>query len=145
MSTHRDVFFRFALNRLNSWVYPVCLTLESISKLKNWDSFGGEPPSELILVTTLLVLLEVTTNKTPFPQIVPGCKNDIQIEWHTQGINLGIYISQKPDVIPKEETDILDLCEIGIYYSNEHEKCCFSAVVEDNDLDAIKQFVDKLS
>lgn len=71
--------------------------VEALSRLlhleRGWDSYGGQaidPRCAEVALERLNLLLPADA---PAPRVVPTCAGDIQLEWHTRGIDLEIEIS----------------------------------------------------
>jgi len=75
----------------DEWIVPLVTEICELGFLQeNWDSYGASPISLLNAAFALNVLLEVLTEDTPAPSIVPTCGGGVQAEWHTGGIDLEI-------------------------------------------------------
>jgi len=58
----------------------------------NWDSYGASSVSLSIANAALCFVESVSTSRTPQPAIVPTNDGKLQVEWHTQGIDLEVKI-----------------------------------------------------
>lgn len=63
------------------------LTLE-----EDWDSYGASPVKLEFASTAIDLLQSVMHPNTPPPAIVPTAIGGIQIEWHTNGMDLEIEV-----------------------------------------------------
>lgn len=82
------------------WVRPVQDRLEAlVEKLQpGWDGYQGMPVS-LLNAWFALRMLEATCGETaPIPQIVPGSRGDLQIEWHTAKGDIELHVRAPNDV-----------------------------------------------
>ncbi|MCK5617014.1 hypothetical protein KAR91_84915 [Candidatus Pacearchaeota archaeon] len=72
--------------------------LQSLTDLpKGWDGYKAEGvnPANADFAAKILSVLP---KNTPAPQIVPGTGGDLQIEWHTETIEIEIHI-MSPDAV----------------------------------------------
>jgi len=77
-----------------AWFYPVLDRLQHLSRLAyNWDSYGGHPPSDESVLTTLVVLSHVLRAESRAPAIVPLSEGGTQVEWHGDGHELEIRVA----------------------------------------------------
>lgn len=67
--------------------------LEHLQRLEfGWDGYKGEPVSFSNAYFALNIIEAVCIGGTPPPQIVPGTGGDLQIEWHTDAIEIELHI-----------------------------------------------------
>ena len=78
---------------VSRWVSPTVQSLVDLLSLPpDWDSYGAQPV-HLSRVTEAIQLLGlVMRNDTPAPSVVPTTSGSVQLEWHTNGIDLEIEI-----------------------------------------------------
>ena len=73
------------------WLVPLVTKICELGFLsENWDSYGARTISLQNAASALSVLLEVVTENTPVPSIVPTCYGGLQAEWHIGGVDLEI-------------------------------------------------------
>jgi hypothetical protein len=61
-----------------------------LSLAANWDSYGAPPIDPITLSSALEFLCDAIQDDTPAPSVVPTSHGGIQIEWHTQGIDIEV-------------------------------------------------------
>lgn len=72
----------------------VSLAVDDLLKLpRNWDGYGADPIHPRCKAMVLDVLDRVVQEDTPPPSVVPTRPGGVQLEWHTNGIDLEIEIS----------------------------------------------------
>ena len=71
----------------------------------NWDTYGGIPLRPEIAFLAAFLLEEISNEKTPMPQFVPGSDGNVQLEWHTKKHDL--------------EIDIISFNHIELYYEED--------------------------
>lgn len=64
----------------------------------NWDSYGAERIDLQAAITTLQLLTRLMSEEIPLPDIVPVNNGGIQVEWHTQGIDIEIEIPSSGNI-----------------------------------------------
>jgi len=76
-----------------AWISEITDHLNEFLHLPpNWDSFGATKIQLENIDTTIDVLLNFSTSKTPKPIVVPTNTGGVQIEWHERGIDLEVEI-----------------------------------------------------
>ena len=63
-----------------------------------WDGYDGRPVGFLNANFALSMLSSICRPSTPAPQIVPGSDGDLQIEWHTQYVDIELAVRGPYDV-----------------------------------------------
>lgn len=75
-------------------------TLDRIVELMelapNWDSYGGSQIDPACILESVRLLLAVTTENTPLPSVVPTSQGGVQLEWHTNGVDLEVEVISPP-------------------------------------------------
>ncbi len=70
--------------------------LESVVDLlrlpAGWNSYSAKPIATETATHAIRLLAEFLNSQTPPPAVVPTVRGGIQLEWHTKGVNLEIYI-----------------------------------------------------
>lgn len=76
-----------------AWRNEVMRRLENLMRLTpGWDGYRAQAVT-LDTVTFTLQMLESTCgDKIPAPQIVPGISGDVQVEWHTDTIDIELHV-----------------------------------------------------
>ena len=100
---------RYFINEsINDWNEEIIGRLEELVSLENgWDGYLGQPVRFQNAVFALRVLETVCLNDTPKPQIVPGARGDLQIEWHSSSADIELHVIGPNNVhawIADEET-----------------------------------------
>ena len=79
---HLPVWTRNIEDRLVSF-----LSLE-----KGWDAYDAPPPDFDAVVAAFDLLMMISEDSTPAPQVVPTPNGGVQLEWHERGIDLEIEV-----------------------------------------------------
>ena len=76
------------------WVVPVFRALSELLTLSpDWDSYGAARIEPRSIGWALEALSWIMRNDTKVPTVVPTPDGGVQLEWHTQGIDLEIEVS----------------------------------------------------
>lgn len=59
---------------------------------RGWDGYQGASVSFANANFALRVLEAICNSDTPAPQIVPGTEGDLQIEWHTDTVEIELHV-----------------------------------------------------
>jgi hypothetical protein len=77
-------------------------SVEAVADLLNlppgWNSYSAKPIARENARRAIRLLDEFLKSDTPPPSIVPTVRGGIQLEWHTRGVNVEIYIEFPNDV-----------------------------------------------
>ena len=77
----------------DAWFNPIRDAVYELLNLpNNWDSYGAAPVKHEYAVSAVELLHIIMDQRTPVPAVVPTAPGGIQIEWHTNGIDLEIEI-----------------------------------------------------
>jgi hypothetical protein len=63
-----------------------------------WNSYSAKPIDHQNARQAIRLLAEFLKPNTPPPSVVPTVRGGIQLEWHTGGVNVEIYIESQDDV-----------------------------------------------
>lgn len=63
-----------------------------------WNSYSAKPIDHQNAGRAIRLLAEFLKSNTPPPSVVPTVRGGIQLEWHTRGVNVEIYIESQSDV-----------------------------------------------
>ncbi len=75
------------------WVEPTLKSLGHLLRLQpNWDSYGARSINADCVWAAWQLLMAVLREDSPAPFVVPTCRGGIQIEWHTQGVDLEVEV-----------------------------------------------------
>jgi hypothetical protein len=78
---------------MNQWVGGVEKALgEFLALPANWDSYGARRIDPGAVQAGIQVLYKYVPSGSPPPHVVPTSRGGVQIEWHTQGIDLQIEV-----------------------------------------------------
>ncbi len=61
---------------------------------EGWDGFGAGPIRHDVLAFALAILRQVMRPDTPSPHITPMSHEGVQLEWHTEAVDLEIEIEE---------------------------------------------------
>lgn len=99
--------------------------LELLKLPENWDSYGAHPIKLEAAVAAFELIALLMEDQTPMPSIIPTPKGNIQLEWHTRGIDLEIEVVSSTllhvyyeDIVKNEEkentlhTDLRELTKL---------------------------------
>jgi len=63
-----------------------------------WNSYSAKPVATQNAVRAIRLLAEFVAPDTPPPVVVPTVRGGIQLEWHTKGFNVEIYVESPVEV-----------------------------------------------
>ena len=63
-----------------------------------WNSYSAKPIEPRNAIRAVQLLFELLGSVTPPPIVVPTVRGGIQLEWHTQGVNIEVYINSPTDI-----------------------------------------------
>ena len=72
--------------------------VELLSLPAGWNSYSAEPIAPQNAIAAIRLLAELLGPGTPAPVVVPTVRGGIQLEWHTNGIDIEIYIDSPEDI-----------------------------------------------
>ncbi|MEK7408565.1 MAG: hypothetical protein AAB225_26130 [Acidobacteriota bacterium] len=72
--------------------------VELLALPAGWNSYSAKPIAPDNAIRAIRLLAELLEPQTPPPAVVPTVRGGIQLEWHTNGINIEIYIDSPEDV-----------------------------------------------
>lgn len=82
------------MERSEQWASPILDKILELQELSpNWDSYGAKPVSSNAVMTAIEFVLVYLRPTDLSPSIVPTCDGGIQLEWHTDRLDLEIGIS----------------------------------------------------
>jgi hypothetical protein len=77
-----------------TWLLPALESLTETGSLRdNWNSYGARAVSPYSVVFAIRLLAMVMTETMPAPAFVPTRDGGMQLEWHTKGVDLEIFVS----------------------------------------------------
>lgn len=65
---------------------------------EGWNSYSAKPIRRGNAVRAVELLFELLGSRTPPPIVVPTVRGGIQLEWHTKGVDIEVYIRSPTDV-----------------------------------------------
>ncbi len=71
---------------------------ELLSLPPGWNSYSARPIEHQSAKQAIQFLAEYLKPSTPPPSVVPTVRGGIQLEWHTRGANLEVYIESQNEV-----------------------------------------------
>jgi hypothetical protein len=72
---------------------------ELVSLNTGWDGYNAVPVSTENAVFALKFIRDICSDEIPFPQIVPGTKGDLQLEWHFRINKIEVHIYKPDDIM----------------------------------------------
>lgn len=57
-----------------------------------WNSYAAKPVGLQNAIAAVRLLAQVLEAESPAPIVVPTVRGGIQLEWHTKGINIEVYV-----------------------------------------------------
>ncbi|MBI4905956.1 MAG: hypothetical protein HY820_20140 [Acidobacteria bacterium] len=63
-----------------------------------WNSYSAKPVPRQTVIRAVCLLAEFLDEETPTPSVVPTVRGGIQIEWHTKGFDIEIYVESATSV-----------------------------------------------
>ena len=90
---------RLISDRVPGWPLRAQNRLSQLMRLnKGWDGYNGKPLAPETAYFAMHVLLQVCTERTPVPHLVPTSNGGVQIEWHKGACSLEIMIRRPNSV-----------------------------------------------
>ena len=83
LSEPDNLWYESAKNRLEELV---------VRLPRGWDGYDGRPVDFSNAIFALSMLSSICRPSTPAPQIVPGSAGDLQIEWHTEEVDIELSV-----------------------------------------------------
>ncbi len=82
-----------------AWFYPTLSWLQRLNHLgENWDSYGGRPPQDDVIVNALELIGHLLGHDSTPPAIVPTSAGGVQLEWHRAGDELEIRVAPNGEI-----------------------------------------------
>ena len=76
---------------VDTWIMAIFGRIAELAQLgENWDSYGARPVQNWSALAAARVLSYLVEYDSPAPSIVPTPDGHVQVEWHTNGIDLEI-------------------------------------------------------
>lgn len=72
--------------------------VDLLSLPAGWNSYSAKPIQRQNAIRAIRLLAEFLGSETPSPAAVPTVRGGIQLEWHTKGVNIEIYIHSPENV-----------------------------------------------
>jgi hypothetical protein len=67
--------------------------LQELVRLEQgWDGYKAQPVSLDNAMYAVRILETICSNATPLPDIFPGVNGDLQLEWHTEYVQIELHI-----------------------------------------------------
>jgi hypothetical protein len=63
-----------------------------------WNSYSAKPIAVPIVIRVIQLLADLLNSEVPSPLIVPRVRGGIQLEWHTAGVDIEVYVDS-PETI----------------------------------------------
>jgi len=80
------------------YVQTVQTLIELLELPPGWNSYNASPIRKENVNFAVELLARVMRAGTPAPDVVPKVRGGVQLEWHTQGVNLEIAIDSPDEV-----------------------------------------------
>lgn len=114
-----------------AWLSLVEAELVSLGRLEeDWDSYGGRPIDMWMAAGAYMLLGALCSSETPKPTVVPMSSGHVQIEWHTNDVDL--------------EIEFVSASALNVLYENATTGEEFEGLFT-YDLTRLKGWVDQLS
>ncbi len=79
--------------QLHDWTKSVIDRLDELCSLPaGWDGYGAPPVAFSNASFALSMLAQACPLDAPAPQIVPGLRGDLQVEWHTESADIELHV-----------------------------------------------------
>jgi len=76
-----------------AWIAATYDAWARLSRLEeNWDSYGGQPIRREALLGVLNFLVHIDVAPLPLPAFVPMSNGGVQLEWHSNDIDLEVEV-----------------------------------------------------
>lgn len=83
---------------LPAFLRSVEAVVDLLSLPRGWNSYSAKPIDHHSAREAIRLLAEYLKAGTPAPSVVPTVRGGIQLEWHTRGANVEIYIESQNEV-----------------------------------------------
>jgi hypothetical protein len=113
--------------------WQICVVeklIEFTNLPQDWDGYGASPVKWDAGMFALNVLSQVMLPRTPVPQVVPSPVGGVQLEWHTNGVDLEFHVAAPYD------------CEL---WFEDHQTGRSASTVVTDDLSSLQEAVRILS
>jgi len=75
------------------WGEEITKSIEELMQLENgWDGYNAQPVSFRNASFALEMLKAICDASTPKPNVFPGVDGDLQIEWHSDTVDIELHI-----------------------------------------------------
>ena len=81
-----------------SFVNTVEAILDLLTLPAGWNSYSAKPIALRTAVRAIRLLAELLGPDTPQGAVVPTVRGGIQLEWHTKGVNIEVYVESSDEV-----------------------------------------------
>jgi hypothetical protein len=72
--------------------------LDLVTLSAGWNSYSAEPVAQHTAIRAIRLLAELLGPDTPQGAVVPTVRGGIQLEWHTKGANIEVYVESSDEV-----------------------------------------------
>lgn len=84
----------------------VTARLQELLRLEpGWDGYRAKPINLQLAIYSQNIISAVCSKHTPRPSIVPGTNEDLQIEWHVNGVHVEVHVRGPNDAIAYYENE----------------------------------------
>jgi type VI secretion system secreted protein Hcp len=81
-----------------AYVHGARAAIDLLGLPLGWNSHGARRIAEKNVAVAIDVLGKFTRKSTPLATVVPAVQGGVQVEWHTRGLDIEIYIYSPEDV-----------------------------------------------
>ncbi len=82
-----------------AWRDEVRRLLNNVCALPpGWDGYGAPPVAFEVANFALKMLEQTCPEHVPAPNVVPGPDGDLQLEWHTENLDIELHVRKPYDV-----------------------------------------------
>jgi hypothetical protein len=82
-----------------AWLEPTIRVMAELLRLpENWSSYPARPVEPEAVAWALDLLSRAMQPHTPAPSVIPTSRGDVELEWHTRGIDLEVHAASPGQV-----------------------------------------------
>lgn len=83
----------------STWLRRTMEQLTAISSLADdWDSYGARAISPSRIAQAGILVQSIADERAPAPSLVPTPEGNIQLEWHSHGVELEVLLLSEADL-----------------------------------------------
>ncbi|MCX6647577.1 MAG: hypothetical protein NTY09_14635 [bacterium] len=82
------------------WFNTILQKINKLSSLPlNWDEYGAKKIGREVIIGAIQLLSTISQESTPEPYVFPTATGGIQIEWHTEEVDLEVEVTEDGSIL----------------------------------------------